>query len=503
MNPLGFEPLEGRQLLTSLSSPHVKSFNNPDYAISAQISPANDPSGSGHVFQSAISVNGQAQPYSTVWLAQGPRGYFTNVAQADSSGNYSFNAQVPKGQSEIRVFAKNTSSQYSNVTKLEVIRANPIVSWDSVALRAIQNASLSAPEASRSLAIVHLAQYDAVAAVQFPKGAYSVQVAAPKGASADLAASAAARTVLVALFPSQSNYFNQVMDQVVAGSPKKAATQNGIELGDKVARATLATRLEDGSAVESNHAPSALPGLWRPTPPEDASALLPAWGAVKPFVLSSGSQFRPDAPPAVGSNLYDQALAQVTSLGQDSSSTRTTDQSDAARNWSDGPGTITNPGHWNKIAEDLALTRKGSLGRDARLFAMLDVAMADAGIAAFDAKYAFSTWRPISAIQQTDPTWTPYLNTPATPSYVSDHAAFGSAAAQVLSTVFGAKTSFTDTLYASTGAQRKFPSFAAAALENGQSGIWAGNSFSYDVQQGMSVGDKVGGFVVTRFPKAR
>jgi hypothetical protein len=205
----------------------------------------------------------------------------------------------------------------------------------------------------------------------------------------------------------------------------------------------------------------------------------------------------------VGSTVYDQALAEVTSLGRINSTTRSADQTAAAQFWTDGPNTVTNPGHWNEIAEGQALKRKGSLATDARLFAMLDVAMADAGIATYDAKSAYTTWRPVSAIQETDPTWTPLETTPASPSYVSGNATFGAAAANVLSSEFGPKVAFSDTLDGSSGTTRTFTSFAAAALEDGQSRVWAGDNFSYDVQQGQALGDKIGGFVVTRFPKVK
>jgi hypothetical protein len=205
----------------------------------------------------------------------------------------------------------------------------------------------------------------------------------------------------------------------------------------------------------------------------------------------------------VGSTAYDLALGEVTSLGRIDSSTRTADQTAAARFWSDGPDTVTNPGHWNEIAEVQALKRKDSLAKDARLFAMLDVALADAGIAASDAKSAYTTWRPVSAIQATDPTWNPLITTPPSPSYVSDHAAFGAAAANVLTSAFGSKVAFTDTVDAASGGSRTFTSFAAAALEDGQSRVWAGDNFSYDVQQGQALGEKIGGFVVTRFPGSK
>ena len=110
--------------------------------------------------------------------------------------------------------------------------------------------------------------------------------------------------------------------------------------------------------------PSNVPGQWRPTPPDFGPAVDASWGGVKAFALTSGSQFRPPAPPSVGSTVYDQALAEVESLGRVNSATRTADQTAAARFWTDGPNTVTNPGHWNEIAEAQTLQRKGSLASE-------------------------------------------------------------------------------------------------------------------------------------------
>ncbi len=491
-----------RAVPESLYAPVVqRSF--PTYQISFQVNPDSDPAGTNNIFQKNVLVDGYAVPFSSVWLAIGPRGYYNNYTTADYSGHYSYLLPVNYGTTELSVFAENPAQDYSQVSRLNVTRGNPIVAWDSIALRAIGNANLSPAEASRALAILHAAQYDAVAAVDFPGAAYQVHVTAPKGASAEAAANAAASTVLEALFPSQLPAFQTAENAAEFGLPKSVATTDGLALGRQVAQLTLTNRAADGSNLSSNYVPSPLPGLWKPTPPSFVPAQDAQWGLVTPFVAADVSVARPPAPPSVGSAAYDQALQQVELLGRSNSTSRTTDQTAAAQFWDSGPGSFTNPGHWNAIAEQFSVARKDTLAQDAKLFAQLDFAMADAEIATLGAAYTDNLWRPVSAIQQTDPTWTPLLSTPPTPSYPADHAATSTAAANVLSAAFGTKTRFTDSIFAATGVARTYSSFSAAAAEAGMSRVYGGVQFAFDVNQGAALGDQVGKSVLAHFPTGK
>ncbi len=510
---LTVEPLEGRMLLSTVKAvrttipaahkpPPSEKQLFPPYQITAQINANSDPSGSGYLFQKNVEISGVAPPYSTVWLAIGTEpGYFTNVARADGYGDYAFLVPVPSGTTKLQVFAENLAQDYSDIATVTVNQSNPIVAWDAIALRAIRNANLTAPEAARDLAILHAAQYDAVFDISSPKQAYQVHLTAPKGASAEAAANSAAETTLAALFPAQSQAFANGLNAAVAGLPTNKSTTNGLAFGKLVARQTLANRANDGSTGSVTLAPSATPGKWRPTPPTYAQPTNLQFAKVTPFVISSPSEFRPAAPPAVGSATYDEALTQVASLGRSNSTTRTRQQTAAAQFWNDGVGSFTNPGHWNAIAETVAVSRKDSLLKDAKLFAQLDFALADAAIATTDSVVNSDEWRPITAIQQADPTFAPLLNTPASPGYVADHAAYGAAASSVLSAAFGANTKFTDKLYASTGVTRTFTSFAQAATEDANSRIWGGVNFSFDTQAGSTLGAQVGKAVLAGFPK--
>jgi hypothetical protein len=507
------EPLEGRMLLSTVKAekttnpaaykpPPNEKLLFPPYTISAEINPNSDPAGSGYIFQQEVEVSGYAPDYSNVWLAVGLRpGYFTNVARAGADGSYAFLVNVPHGTNTLQVFSEDVAQDYSKISYVTVNYGNAITAWDAIALRAIRNLDLSAPEAARDLAILHAAQYDAVADIDTPSQAYEVHLTPSKGASDQAAANSSAETVLDALFPSQAQAFTDAYNAAVLGLPSNKATSDGLAFGRLVANQTLADRSNDGSNAVVSLTPSAVPGKWRPTPPTYAPATDPQFAKVQPFVISDPSEFRPAAPPAIGSTAYDQALTQVASLGRADSSTRTGAQTAAAEFWNDGTGTFTDPGHWNEIAESVAVSRRDSLQKDARLFAQLDFALADTAIASTDSQVTYDEWRPITAIQQTDPTFTSLLATPASPGYVSDNAAYGAAASTVLTSAFGSNVKFTDDLYASTGVTRTFSSFAQAATQDANSRIWGGVNFSFDTQAGSTLGTQVGKAVLGGFPK--
>ena len=270
---------------------------------------------------------------------------------------------------------------------------------------------------------------------------YHATLTARSGSSIDAAVAQAAHDVLTSLDPKQSSTFDAELAASLAGSIPGPSLKSGIAVGRSAAQQILAWRSDDGANASVPYTPGTAPGQWRPTPPAYLPALDPQWPDVTPFAMIIGSQFRPGPPPALGSPDYNAAVSQVESLGGVDSTTRTPDQTQIALFWSDGAGTDTPPGHWNAIAEQVAMQEKDSVARDARLFAQLDIALADASIAAWDAKYAYNFWRPITVIQQTDPTWKPLITTPNFPSYVSGHSTFSGAAEVVLSCFFVPKVS--------------------------------------------------------------
>jgi hypothetical protein len=212
---------------------------------------------------------------------------------------------------------------------------------------------------------------------------------------------------------------------------------------------------------------------------------------VTPFVLEDAAQFRPPQAPDVSGRDYIDAITEVRDLGRDASTTRSADQTVAARFWS---APIWN--YWNEIAQRTVLAHHTDLVRTARVFADLNLAFADGVIAFYDAKYHAHVWRPVTAIRQDDPGWTPLVATPADPSYPGAHSVISAAAETVLSRFFGDGTAVTVGSELAPGVSRSFPSFHDAALEAGLSRIWAGVHTRIDHEAGLRLGHRVAGFVL-------
>jgi membrane-associated phospholipid phosphatase len=224
--------------------------------------------------------------------------------------------------------------------------------------------------------------------------------------------------------------------------------------------------------------------------------------------MTSGDQFRASGPPALTGQAYAEAFNEVKLLGAANSVTRTTDQTEIARFWADGAGTITPPGHWNQIAQTVAQSSSLSLVEEARLFALLNIAEADAAILCWDTKYSSNFWRPITAIREADTDgndlteqdadWKPLLTTPNFPSYTSGHASFSGAAAAVLAGLTGSD-SFTFTAKAHNSvavADRTFFSFSQAAGEAADSRLYGGIHFDFDNADGLAAGVALGQYVL-------
>ncbi len=316
---------------------------------------------------------------------------------------------------------------------------------------------------------------------------------APPGASRPAAATVAGHDVLTALYPAMRPALDEQEQRELASVRSAPARARGAQAGAEAAERLLALRANDGAdATPPAYVSTGLPGDFRPTPPALAAPVFTHWAAVHPWVLQSADQFRPPPPPALSSQRYADAIAEVQSLGRDSSTTRTADQTQVARFWA---APIQN--YWNEIAQTAVLARPAGLVHDARVFAALNLSIADGVIAFYDAKYAYRLWRPITAIRETsDPTWTPLAATPADPSYPGAHSVVSAAAAEVLDTAFGDRFGFTVSSEALPGVTRSFPSFAAAVDEAGRSRIYAGVHTLLDDDAGRALGRSVAGYVL-------
>jgi membrane-associated phospholipid phosphatase len=381
----------------------------------------------------------------------------------------------------------------------------PVVDWNQVLLTIVNTpgAQPATVHPTRSFAILHAAIYDAVNSIDRTHEPYLVSVRAPRGASETAAADAAARAVLVALYPAEQSTIDADYAAELAQVADGPARDKGVNVGVRVAADTLAVRADDGSnATPPPFVAGAAPGDYRPTPPNLAAPVFTGWARVTPFVLEDGSQFRPAPPPALTSDAYAAALAEVRSLGSATSSTRTAEQTQIGTFWSPP---IQN--FWNQIADTVALTKHSDLPRTARLFAALDLSLADSTIAFYDAKYTYRLWRPVTAIREADadgnpntvgdPAWLPLAgNTAPDPSYPGAHSALSAAAATVLASVYGDAQSFAVSSPALAGVTRSFTSFSGAAQEAGLSRIYAGQHTRLDHVAGVALGQDVARFVL-------
>jgi hypothetical protein len=376
-----------------------------------------------------------------------------------------------------------------------VAHADVVTDWNNAALDAIRAGSTAPPIASRSLAILHVSIYDAVNGITRTHEAYLVPSVVPASASREAAASAAAHEALVNLFSANAAAFDALHAAILAGISDGPHKTRGIVWGEFVANQILAARANDGSNAVVPPPGGSGPGLWVPTPPSFLPYLLPQWGFVVPFGMSSSSQFRPPGPPALDSQQYSADYGEVKQLGAAVGSTRTEEQTEIALFWADGAGTETPPGHWNSIAQILAAARGNTLEENARLFALLNIAMADAAICAWDAKYTYDFWRPVTAIAFAEPelNWMSFLVTPPFPDYVSGHSTFSAAAATVLPLFYGTEdlpfTTGSDFL---PGVYRSFSTCFDAAEEAALSRIYGGIHFRSASEDGFQAGSSLG-----------
>jgi len=346
---------------------------------------------------------------------------------------------------------------------------------------------------SRILAIVQVAVHDAVNSIDPRFEKYAAKMPVRHGASIDAAVAAATCATLVELIPSTKTALDATLKEALAAIPEGDAKSAGIEIGRGAAAAILALRKDDGSAATMDYKPGTKPGDYRPTPPDFTPAWMCHWGRVKPFVLESSAQFRPEPPPAAGGDLAKRDIEEVCSIGAAAHSTRNDEQTEIAKFWYEN-----SPQGWNRVARAALSSRPMDAAVGARMFALVNLAMAEGFIAGFEAKYHYNYWRPATAIRAAgESEWLSQLPTPPVPDYPSTHTVLGAAAAAALArcfqTDFVAFSTTSGAPYA--GITRHFWSFSEAARENGASRILAGIHFPTAVNAGYRQGSDVGTYV--------
>ena len=354
--------------------------------------------------------------------------------------------------------------------------------------------------ASRTLTLESIAVLDTLKSIDGTP-AFLVRLPAPRDIHQIIAAAAAAHATLVHLFPARKAALDAAFQYALVGEPDGPPRARAIAFGEAVAMAVINRREEDGAELTGHVRFGTTPGQWRPTAPNFAAPMSPQWARLEPFAMTRPDQFRPPGPPALESETFKAARAQLREIGALHSATRTQEQTEIAHYWSDAIGTYAPAGHWNAIAAEMVAPLRLGLAVEAELFAELNVAMADAGVAVADAKYAFLFWRPISAIRATvDPDWLPLLTTPNHPSYISGHSAFSGAAAAVMTAWFGNRP-FRFASDSLPGVSRGFTSFDQAAQEAADSRMYGGIHFSFDNADGLVTGRAIGAWTMGVFQR--
>jgi PAP2 superfamily len=366
--------------------------------------------------------------------------------------------------------------------------SSAVVEWNRIALQTTARAPFNPPRETRSVAIVQAAVLDAVTSITQARPPYLVRVAAMHGASLDAAVASAAHRSLAGLYPDQRPALDDEYARALAKLDPGKARDAGAAIGDAVASAVLALRADDGSDVPASFDASAGPGRWVPTPPGFLPALEPGWGGVTPFLLPSGSALRPPPPPALTSRRYARDLHEIATVGASDSADRTPDQTAAARFW-----VATAPQLWNQAVQQIVVRRRMSGTRAAHAFALLNLAGADAFIAAWDAKLAYLQWRPVTAIGATsDPDWTPLLVTPPFPDYPAAHTTFAGAAETVLTALLGDAPEPLTLTSPIAPAQRGYAGFREIADEVENARVWGGVHWRSSSEAGRDLGRRIG-----------
>ena len=422
-------------------------------------------------------------------------------------------------------------------------RADVITDWNQLYREAIRQAPNGPGEIARAGAMMHAAMFNAVNAVDQTHNAYGgFGVTAGSGTSRAAAAAVAAHSVLTSLYPaSLHGAFDSQLATSLGAIPDGPGKTAGITLGNQAANHIIALRSGDGHDADSSYTPGMAPGDWVPT--QAGPAVHPQWGNVTPWGLSSGAQFRPNRLAAYGtmanflaSDEYRDQFNDVKENGRIDRWTPADEQYQIAFFWgNDRNGTFKPPGHLNSITQTFAdkafagLSEDERLSQNARLYALLNIALADAGIAAWDCKYnsQFDLWRPITGIQNadsdgnpntiSDPTWEPLNHvdpdgagplaadpfSPQFPAYISGHATFGAAHAAIMREFFGSDA-FDPTLFGTDdpyvqGLQREFSSWEAMARENARSRVYLGVHWQMDGDDGYLTGTGVGEWIFSHY----
>jgi hypothetical protein len=377
--------------------------------------------------------------------------------------------------------------------------ADVISDWNEKAVALVTNARLSPPEAERVMAMMHVAMFDAVNAIDKRYRPYLVQPAAPATASKEAAAAVAAGRVLLGLHPQAEAELKAGLVAYLAAIPEGDTKSEGVRLGEAVATRVLETRAGDGSDAPDAYRPKTKPGVYVPTPMTVGSV----WPKLKPFAMTSPAQFRPQAPISLKSQQWVADYNEIKVFGGRASTKRSARQTEDARFWL-APGPVI----YYPVVRQVAVAKKLDVLDSARLMALVAVARSDAFVAIFDAKYHYDFWRPVTAIRngdiddnpatELDATWLPLADTPMHPEYPCAHCIMASTIASVVEALFGTADLPELSLTSPTapGVTHRWTNLKALVDEVSEARIWAGFHYRFSTRVGEDMGRKIGDYTV-------
>jgi hypothetical protein len=388
-------------------------------------------------------------------------------------------------------------------------KADPVADWNAVMLATVSAQSPFAQ--ARYAAITHLAVFEAVNAITGEYNPYLGTLRPSPGASAEAAAVAAAYRVLATYFPASLPTLDAARASSFGSIPDGSAKDAGIAVGEAAANAMITLRADDGSAPPEFYVPPSFnPGEWQVTPscPAAGGTLL-QWRNVTPFGLAHADQFRSEPPPALTSSRYARAFNEVKTVGAINSTERPQDRSDVALLYA----AIAAPAVWNIVTRQIVTARHTSLSEQARVFALVNMALSDAGVAVFDTKYHYVFWRPETAIHfadidgnprtDADPSFVPFITTPCFPSYPSAHGTLSNAAREVLDRLYGDRHQTIILSSPTLGITLSYRTLREITEDIADARVYGGIHFRFDQDEGAEQGRRVGEYIYRHYIGSR
>jgi hypothetical protein len=375
--------------------------------------------------------------------------------------------------------------------------ANAITDWDEKAVAIV--AALPPHDGQRVMALVHVAMFDAVNSIERRYRPYLVQLPAPPSTSKEAAAAAAATTVLASLVPGRASELRGALALYLTPIPEGAARSEGVALGETVAGRVLEARANDGANAPDSYRPRTTPGVYVPTP-VTAGAM---WPNMKPFAINTPSQFRPQPPVSLTSKEWATDYNELKDYGGKFSIKRSPQQTETARFW-----LMVGAPAYHPIARQIVTAKQMSLIDSSRLMTQVSLALTDAMIAVFDAKYHYNFWRPITSIRNgdidnnpatdRDATWQPIDNTPMHPEYPCAHCILSGTLAGIVKASFGSLDipEVMMTSRSAHGVIHHWSNMIAFTDEVANARIWAGFHYRFSTRVGTQMGNQIGEYVV-------